>query len=979
MEKSLYESKNPQKNSQSGTSDIQKNDNNLKQIICFNQEVNIENLKQSIQWVIENNDAFTKRISTKDKDVSEYDIKVFGVKNKTEIDKLAKKLANRLLGENKLYDIVVFKLKNIGGGIISVISPSFGDSILLNKISSQISDVYYLYENEIQKIKNIRNIIPLEIVPKQKSYPITGTQKRIYYSNLLCGDTNTVYNMPYAIRFNHKLVVSKMQSAFENLLNNNSSLRTSFAMAETEEGKIELRQKIKSKVTFNLKVVENYKFEDKNIVKTYQSFVKPFNIEKAPLLRAALYEDDNQSMLLIDTHQLVCDKFSIMLIIKKLLNYYNSDVLEQQISLDSFAPVETLDYKDYSVWESKYLASPAITLDKNYWIEKFNGCNFDSLNLPYDNPLNDARNYTGEKLKFDYSREKFKKINKFAHEHNVLPSSVFLSALYITLYKFTDQNDIVVGVPATNRKLEDLKTIIGPYENALALRTVIDENISVADFVKAVNSNYLQGLEHQSYPIDELSKALNVVSVNSNKQLFDICFNYHFNEKEKLNTIVDISRICNYTSQYLITVDIVPDTNKINFNYRSYLFKAETIDNIANNYMSVLKQLMDLSDKSVADIDVDIDKEIKLLIEENKVEQDKFKKSNSIIIDPVTGKVVDLRNVDPVTGKVIDSTNMDSPTVKVIDSRNGDSIIDPVVEKMVDEKEFPTLAENTIEENSNEMDYLDINDSNDSGAKIKGKHRNFVLLFFSKLKALFKYNKENKKNLKVAPSFSSQAQKALDEEKKKSQTLLEKAYLDTINILKQTVDAKDPYTRGHSDRVSAYCVLLGKKLGCDEATLKTLKIGGLFHDIGKIGVPDSVLLKNGKLDDKEYELIKKHSTIGAKIFGDAEMFNSIIPIVLYHHERFDGNGYPDKIKGVEIPYIARICTVVDTFDAMTSKRSYRNVLPLDIVKAEIEKCSGSQFDPIIATAWLDILDNNYEEIEKIQSEFPPSDETSVEN
>ena len=932
MEKSLYESKNPLENSS---------------VINFNHEVNIENLKQSVQWVIDNNDAFKKRVSTKDKDVStEYDVKVFGVKNKTEINKLEKKLANRLLGENKLYDIVVYKLKNIGGGIIIIISPSFGDSIFLNKICSQLSDVYYLYENEIPKVKNICNIIPLEIVQKKRSYPVTGTQKRIYYSNMLCGDENTVYNMPYAIRFNRKLVASKMQTAFENLINDNSSLRTTFALAESETGKIELRQKIKNKVTFNLKVVENYKFEDKNITKTYQGFVKPFNIEKAPLLRAALYEDEEQSMLLIDTHQLVCDKSSVMLIIKKLLNYYNSDVLEQQISLDSFAPVEELDYKDYSVWEAKYLNSPTINIDKDYWMEKFIGYNHEALYLPYDNPLNDARNYTGEKLKFDYSREKFKKINKFAHEHNVLPSSVFLAALYITLYKYTEQKDIVVGVPATNRKLEDLKTIIGPFENALPLREFIDENISIVDFIKAINTSYLQGMEHQSYPIDELSKAINVVSANSDKPLFDVCFNYHFNDKEKISSVVDISRICNYTSQYLITVDVVPDTNKINFNYRSYLFKTETIDSIATNYIAVLKQLTELSDKSITDITVDIDKEIKLLIEENKAEQDKIKASSKIV--------------------------------------------DPVIAQEVDEKEFPTLAENTVEENSNEMDYLDINEPDVSKEKIKGKHRNFFVLFFSKLKALFKYNKdtkkkereenpETKKHIKIIPSFSSQAKKALEEEKIKSQTLLEKAYLDTINILKQTVDAKDPYTRGHSDRVSAYCVLLGKKLGCDEDTLKTLKIGGLFHDIGKIGVPDSVLLKNGKLDDAEYEMIKKHTTIGAKIFGNAEMFTDIVPIVLHHHERFDGNGYPDKLKGVDIPYIARICAVVDTFDAMTSKRSYRNVLPLDIVRAEIEKCSGAQFDPIIATAWLDILDNDYEEIVEIQKEFPPSDENSTSN
>ena len=198
---------------------------------------------------------------------------------------------------------------------------------------------------------------------------------------------------------------------------------------------------------------------------------------------------------------------------------------------------------------------------------------------------------------------------------------------------------------------------------------------------------------------------------------------------------------------------------------------------------------------------------------------------------------------------------------------------------------------------------------------------------------------------------------------------LEKAYLDTIGILRQTVEAKDPYTRGHSDGVSEYSVLIGKKLGLDDKTLHTLKIGGLFHDIGKIGIPDSILLKESKLDDNEYSQIKNHPSIGAHILGDVEMFKDIIPIVLHHHERFDGHGYPSQLKGNDIPYVARIAAVADTFDAMTSKRSYRNALPLDVVKDEIKRCSGTQFDPSIAEAFLDILNTEYDKILDIQKKY----------
>lgn len=208
--------------------------------------------------------------------------------------------------------------------------------------------------------------------------------------------------------------------------------------------------------------------------------------------------------------------------------------------------------------------------------------------------------------------------------------------------------------------------------------------------------------------------------------------------------------------------------------------------------------------------------------------------------------------------------------------------------------------------------------------------------------------------------------KNINEELKNTNDKLEKAYMESIETLRYTVEAKDFYTKGHSDRVSAYSVLIGKHMNLSEDDLQTLRIGGLFHDIGKIGIPDSILLKNSKLTDDEYSEIKNHPTIGVHILSNATIFKNIIPIVKHHHERFDGHGYPSQLQGNDIPLLARITAVADTFDAMTSKRSYRDSLPLDIVKSEIERCSGSQFDPQIAKIFLDILNNEYEDISKIQ-------------
>ena len=233
------------------------------------------------------------------------------------------------------------------------------------------------------------------------------------------------------------------------------------------------------------------------------------------------------------------------------------------------------------------------------------------------------------------------------------------------------------------------------------------------------------------------------------------------------------------------------------------------------------------------------------------------------------------------------------------------------------------------------------------------KFDQLLLLIESGIKSIAQMNEIKRMNKELSDTYEK----------------LEKAYLDSVQTLRYTVEAKDPYTRGHSDRVSEYSVLIGKKLGLSEEEIKTLQVGGLFHDIGKIGIPDNILLKEAKLTDDEYSEIKNHPSIGAHILCNAEVFQDIIPIVKHHHEKFDGTGYPSRLKGDDIPYLARIAAVADTFDAMTSKRTYRNALPLDVVKAEIERCTGTQFDPEIAKVFLDILDNDYKEIEEIQEKY----------
>jgi len=201
-----------------------------------------------------------------------------------------------------------------------------------------------------------------------------------------------------------------------------------------------------------------------------------------------------------------------------------------------------------------------------------------------------------------------------------------------------------------------------------------------------------------------------------------------------------------------------------------------------------------------------------------------------------------------------------------------------------------------------------------------------------------------------------------------SKTQLEEAYLASIDALKFAVEAKSSYTRGHSDRVSEMSVLFGKSLNLSDEELRILKYGGLFHDVGKLGIPDTILLKGNKLTTEEYDEIKKHPTIGKQILN-VSIFEDLIPIVLNHHENYDGTGYPEKLKGADIPFLARMVSVIDTFDAMSSDRPYRDALPLDYIKAEFAKLSGIQFDPDLATKFLDILEKHYDEILDIQNKY----------
>ena len=217
-----------------------------------------------------------------------------------------------------------------------------------------------------------------------------------------------------------------------------------------------------------------------------------------------------------------------------------------------------------------------------------------------------------------------------------------------------------------------------------------------------------------------------------------------------------------------------------------------------------------------------------------------------------------------------------------------------------------------------------------------------LFMTFAAIVAVFLIYKQNERMQKVQERHRNE---------------LEEFSQSIIGAFASCIDGKDSYTNGHSFRVAKYTRLLAQKLGESEATVENFYNIALLHDIGKIGIPESILNKPGKLTDEEFSVMKSHVKRGYEILKDVKIQGDLAAGAHHHHERFDGRGYPEGLSGYSIPWVARVIAVADTFDAMSSTRPYRKKLPMDFIVEEIKKCSGTQFDPVVAEAFLGLYED----------------------
>jgi putative nucleotidyltransferase with HDIG domain len=230
-------------------------------------------------------------------------------------------------------------------------------------------------------------------------------------------------------------------------------------------------------------------------------------------------------------------------------------------------------------------------------------------------------------------------------------------------------------------------------------------------------------------------------------------------------------------------------------------------------------------------------------------------------------------------------------------------------------------------------------------------------------------------NLHVVTSFAGQLAVAIDNARLYRN--LEETFLGTIEALAATVDAKDPYTFGHSKEVTNHSVAIAECLGLTEQEIHEIRVAATLHDIGKVAVDDTILKKPGRLTDEERELMNRHPATAADILSSLEFLKDAVPLILFHHERFGGGGYPSGVSGETIPVGARIIAVADSYNAMTSDRPYRAALTREVAVQELKDCSGTQFDPEIVVAFLEVLAADGAPVRSLRRRSPDAEHMQI--
>ena len=515
------------------------------------------------------------------------------IKPRNEIDRKLIKIIEKMLQIDKIG--INSTLLELGGDSLTAITLSTKilakfniqiniKDILLNYTIKDMAD--YIAENQTKDMLNNK----IEKAPIQEAYPLSSAQKRIYYNVKMIGDDNLVYNMPGGVLVDKILNLDKIKVAFNKILKRHSILRTRFVLKNDN-----VKQEIEENIDVPITVFYNKENEIQEFIK---NFSRPFNLEQEPLIRIEVhYIDNKKTFVLMDAHHIVMDGISLNNFIIEFERLYNGDNLKN-------IPIQ---YKDYAVWEEKYNKSNEIKQTENYWINKFKDSSFEQLNLPYDYKITANRSYKGNKITNVIDEKRFRKIERFAKKIGISPYMFFISAFYTLLYKYTGQNEIVLGSPIANRNQNELKRMIGMFVNNIVTKANIKPEETFGEFLNCMKEQILDDLSQQPYPFDMLVKKLGIKADNSRNPLFDVMFIYQNKEENILkldNTETKVVEINNNISKFNLSLEIKPKIHTINIEYCTDLFKKETIERLFEHYMNTIDFIMRDVNVKIKDIEI---------------------------------------------------------------------------------------------------------------------------------------------------------------------------------------------------------------------------------------------------------------------------------------------------------------------------------------------------------------------------------------
>ncbi|MDF2802807.1 MAG: amino acid adenylation domain protein [Anaerocolumna sp.] len=466
------------------------------------------------------------------------------------------------------------------------------------------------------------SISSIEKSEEKDFYMVSAAQKRIFAMSQF--EPNSInYNVPTIVKIEGLIDSEKLEKAFTKIIERHEALRTTFDFVDEM-----LVQKIHKSSDFNLEyeIIEGYQEEDVNA--SISQFIRPFSLSSGSLIRAKLFGSNSEkSILAIDMHHIICDGISKKLFIKELFTLYSDKQLEEL----------KLQYKDFAEWQNEMYRSGEMKKYEDYWMNQFKG-ELPVLNISTDYKRPSVQSFEGDYFEFLISKEASANLKTIALECGCTLNIVLLAAYNILLSKYSGQEDIIVGIVTSGRTNNSLNNTLGMFVNTLALRNYPCADKTFTEFLKEVKNNFLDAVDNQEYPFDEIIDKLGLIRDISRNPLFDTVFTYENSTipEENFNGIAIKTEEVDYKSakfDLAIVAEDKGDSIKFVINYCTKLFKRETISRLGRYYQNILSEIIDNIDLDIANLQ---------LIGNEEKEKIIFDFNNNILEYPMDKSIIDL-------------------------------------------------------------------------------------------------------------------------------------------------------------------------------------------------------------------------------------------------------------------------------------------------------------------------------------------------